>query len=304
MRELQASSSTPLRDKSQQPLFIVAPLDVLVTRGDGRNTCHIIEINGTGASVASHVGLACMCLLHINDQSDSAAAAPGACISMAATSLPAVPHAMPGNTASLLHNASSHGSSPHIVSDSFAPTTPACTHRYCWHHQHDLRGCADNHGIHLRVAAAAAAPAGPRHPGCELGAGEPAARQQVRCSTAPAQCIAQRGKQQQQLAPLSVHVTHELRSLLWAEHPAGGLAPGGVPTHLRFPSSLLLLGAPSRARCAGQCMRRCCTLRRCARAGRRLGAPAMSQTWRAWRSSPAPCLHLASRLSWVSLVHC
>ncbi|PNH11051.1 hypothetical protein TSOC_002124 [Tetrabaena socialis] len=47
--ELQACSAAPLRDASQEPLFVVAPLDVLVTRdAAGRNKFHIIEINGTG----------------------------------------------------------------------------------------------------------------------------------------------------------------------------------------------------------------------------------------------------------------
>lgn len=45
---LQAVSTTPLRDSAQKPLFIVAPLDVLVTRDKGVNKFHIIEINGTG----------------------------------------------------------------------------------------------------------------------------------------------------------------------------------------------------------------------------------------------------------------
>ncbi|KAG2446371.1 hypothetical protein HXX76_000957 [Chlamydomonas incerta] len=46
-----ATTSTPLRDASQAPLFTVAPLDVLVTRDDsGRNQFHVIEINGTGIS--------------------------------------------------------------------------------------------------------------------------------------------------------------------------------------------------------------------------------------------------------------
>ncbi len=43
---LQAASTTPLRSASQRPLFIVAPLDVLVTRDDatGRNTFHIVSV--------------------------------------------------------------------------------------------------------------------------------------------------------------------------------------------------------------------------------------------------------------------
>ncbi|GIL83704.1 hypothetical protein Vretimale_10506 [Volvox reticuliferus] len=52
LRELQSCSVAELRDASQRPLFVVAPLDVLVTRdaATGRNKFHIIEINGTGIS--------------------------------------------------------------------------------------------------------------------------------------------------------------------------------------------------------------------------------------------------------------
>ncbi|GIL52054.1 hypothetical protein Vafri_8015 [Volvox africanus] len=58
LRELQSCSVAELRDASQMPLFVVAPLDVLVTRDavTGRNKFHIIEINGTGIS-----GLTNMC---------------------------------------------------------------------------------------------------------------------------------------------------------------------------------------------------------------------------------------------------
>ncbi|GAX73312.1 hypothetical protein CEUSTIGMA_g766.t1 [Chlamydomonas eustigma] len=48
---LRDASAVPLRDSSQRPAFIVAPLDVLVTHegADGlTNKFHIIEINGTG----------------------------------------------------------------------------------------------------------------------------------------------------------------------------------------------------------------------------------------------------------------
>lgn len=50
--QLRQLTSTPLRDASQRRLFIVAPLDVLVTRdaASGRNTFHVTEINGSGAT--------------------------------------------------------------------------------------------------------------------------------------------------------------------------------------------------------------------------------------------------------------
>src|SRR5262245_32244309 len=48
IQKLQAVSSVRLRDASQQDLFCVAPLDVLVTGGYGRKQFHLIEINGTG----------------------------------------------------------------------------------------------------------------------------------------------------------------------------------------------------------------------------------------------------------------
>src|SRR4051812_48554680 len=48
VQQLQAHTSTHLRDESQQDLFSVAPLDVLVTERDGRKQYHLIEINGTG----------------------------------------------------------------------------------------------------------------------------------------------------------------------------------------------------------------------------------------------------------------
>src|SRR4051812_41517212 len=48
VQRMQARTSTPLRDASQQDLFCVAPLDVLVTEQAGRKQFHVIEINGTG----------------------------------------------------------------------------------------------------------------------------------------------------------------------------------------------------------------------------------------------------------------
>jgi hypothetical protein len=48
---LRDASAVPLRDSSQRPAFVIAPLDVLVTHegADGlTNKFHIIEINGTG----------------------------------------------------------------------------------------------------------------------------------------------------------------------------------------------------------------------------------------------------------------
>ncbi|MEW5297912.1 MAG: hypothetical protein WDW36_001090 [Sanguina aurantia] len=51
LSRLQVETKCQLRDGSQRPLFVVAPLDVLVTRDNaGRNQFHIIEINGTGIS--------------------------------------------------------------------------------------------------------------------------------------------------------------------------------------------------------------------------------------------------------------
>mmetsp|Transcript_8925 Transcript_8925/g.19044 ORF Transcript_8925/g.19044 Transcript_8925/m.19044 type:complete len:536 (+) Transcript_8925:283-1890(+) len=50
VKALQACTGALLRDESQRHLFTVAPLDVLVTREDGVNRFHIIEINGTGIS--------------------------------------------------------------------------------------------------------------------------------------------------------------------------------------------------------------------------------------------------------------
>src|SRR5262245_59869289 len=48
LKRLQAETSTPLRGPSQERLFCVAPLDVLVTEEAGVKRFHIIEINGTG----------------------------------------------------------------------------------------------------------------------------------------------------------------------------------------------------------------------------------------------------------------
>jgi len=56
---LQESSTLPLRSTSQQDAFVVAPLDILVSREDGRARFHIIELNGTGiggvSNMPSHV---------------------------------------------------------------------------------------------------------------------------------------------------------------------------------------------------------------------------------------------------------
>ncbi|KXZ47374.1 hypothetical protein GPECTOR_36g95 [Gonium pectorale] len=54
---VQSGSAAALRDDSQRPLFVVAPLDVLVTRdAAGRNQFHVIEINGTGISGLTNMG--------------------------------------------------------------------------------------------------------------------------------------------------------------------------------------------------------------------------------------------------------
>src|SRR5260221_1722581 len=45
---IQARTSMRLRDPSQQPLFCIAPFDVLIAQVEGRNQFHILEINGTG----------------------------------------------------------------------------------------------------------------------------------------------------------------------------------------------------------------------------------------------------------------
>lgn len=42
------TSSVPLRSPRQRDLFLVAPLDLLVSREGGRNRFHLLELNGTG----------------------------------------------------------------------------------------------------------------------------------------------------------------------------------------------------------------------------------------------------------------
>ncbi|TVS12674.1 MAG: hypothetical protein EA424_22325 [Planctomycetaceae bacterium] len=51
----QESSTLPLRSAAQQDAFVVAPLDVLVSREDGRAQFHIIELNGTGIGGVSNM---------------------------------------------------------------------------------------------------------------------------------------------------------------------------------------------------------------------------------------------------------
>ena len=48
VRAFQAASTIPLSNSGQRDLFLVAPLDVLVTDCDGEKRFHIIETNGTG----------------------------------------------------------------------------------------------------------------------------------------------------------------------------------------------------------------------------------------------------------------
>lgn len=48
MQHLQQESSYPLRSASQDDLFCVAPLDILVTEEHGPKRFHLIELNGTG----------------------------------------------------------------------------------------------------------------------------------------------------------------------------------------------------------------------------------------------------------------
>ncbi|MGF1582695.1 MAG: hypothetical protein ACFCD0_25505 [Gemmataceae bacterium] len=48
VRFVQERSTTPLRNESQQQLFCVAPIDVLVTHHQDRKRFHIIELNGSG----------------------------------------------------------------------------------------------------------------------------------------------------------------------------------------------------------------------------------------------------------------
>jgi hypothetical protein len=64
LQRLQADTSTPLRDESQQDLFCVAPLDVLVTQAEQRRQYHVIEINGTGiGGLTNLTGDAVSCVL-------------------------------------------------------------------------------------------------------------------------------------------------------------------------------------------------------------------------------------------------
>lgn len=51
----QDESSIPLRHSSQQNAFVVAPLDILVSRKDDRTEFHIIELNGTGIGGVSNL---------------------------------------------------------------------------------------------------------------------------------------------------------------------------------------------------------------------------------------------------------
>lgn len=55
LERLQESSTLPLRSAGQQDLFVVAPLDVLVSREDGKAQFHIIELNGTGIGGVSNL---------------------------------------------------------------------------------------------------------------------------------------------------------------------------------------------------------------------------------------------------------
>src|SRR5947209_317830 len=45
---LQRASTVPLADAARQALFLVAPLDILVTEADGEKCFHVTETNGTG----------------------------------------------------------------------------------------------------------------------------------------------------------------------------------------------------------------------------------------------------------------
>ena len=55
IQRLQESSTVPLRNASQQDSFVVAPLDILVSRQDGRIQFHIIELNGSGIGGVSNM---------------------------------------------------------------------------------------------------------------------------------------------------------------------------------------------------------------------------------------------------------
>lgn len=48
LREVQSKSTVALRSPSQAPLFLVAPLDILVVEADGRKQFYVTEVNGTG----------------------------------------------------------------------------------------------------------------------------------------------------------------------------------------------------------------------------------------------------------------
>lgn len=48
LEQLQLASTVPLHNTSQQSLFVVAPLDILVTGHGDQRRFHIIELNGTG----------------------------------------------------------------------------------------------------------------------------------------------------------------------------------------------------------------------------------------------------------------
>ena len=51
----QEASTLPLRSAAQQDAFVVAPLDVLVSREQGKAQFHIIELNGTGIGGVSNM---------------------------------------------------------------------------------------------------------------------------------------------------------------------------------------------------------------------------------------------------------
>src|SRR5438552_1063727 len=55
--EIQAASTAPLRGPTQVPLFLVAPLDVLVVEAHGRKQFHITETNGTGIGGLTNLAL-------------------------------------------------------------------------------------------------------------------------------------------------------------------------------------------------------------------------------------------------------
>ncbi len=57
LERLQEVSTIPLRSAGQQDRFVVAPLDVLVSRSGGRTQFHIIELNGTGIGGVSNMPL-------------------------------------------------------------------------------------------------------------------------------------------------------------------------------------------------------------------------------------------------------